>query len=417
MVDFTGNCGNLTAAVGPYAVDEGRRARSPEAAGRCVLRNLNTGVRIRATVPLTTDGRAAWAGRRAIDGVPGQRRADRHRVPRPRRLGHRQAPTHRLGRRPILTASRSPWSMSPARTSSSEPPTSAAGDESPADLNARPDLLERARAGAGRLRDGHRGDERRHSPPGPPVAPRKPARGARPGHVHAARPPRHRPSPGRCAPPPRSAARHRGRGPVGGGRERALPGRASSASAIPKAWSKRPWTSTRWRLRSGRWAWCAPPGACWPGPPTYRAGRSMSAAGSPAAGTSGGPPGSRLRALVEAPEILVAPGAYDAITARVIERAGFPAVYMTGAGTVNAHLGVPDIALGSLTEFVRERRPHRRQPERPGVLRRGHRLRQRHRCAAGGPGLRAGRRGRGSTSRTRRARSAAGTSTARRSCR
>jgi methylisocitrate lyase len=56
--------------------------------------------------------------------------------------------------------------------------------------------------------------------------------------------------------------------------------------------------------------------------------------------------------LLAAPEILVAPGAYDAITARVIAAAGFPAVYMTGAGTVNAHLGVPDIALGTLTEFT-----------------------------------------------------------------
>ena len=69
---------------------------------------------------------------------------------------------------------------------------------------------------------------------------------------------------------------------------------------------------------------------------------------------SGAPasPGARLRALVAAPEILVAPGAYDAITARVLARAGFGAIYMTGAGTVNAQLGLPDIALGTLDEFV-----------------------------------------------------------------
>ena len=73
---------------------------------------------------------------------------------------------------------------------------------------------------------------------------------------------------------------------------------------------------------------------------------------SPAGAAAVASPGAGLRALIDAPEILVAPGAYDAITARVIEQAGFPAVYMTGAGTVNAHLGVPDIALGSLTEFV-----------------------------------------------------------------
>lgn len=59
-----------------------------------------------------------------------------------------------------------------------------------------------------------------------------------------------------------------------------------------------------------------------------------------------------LRQLLEADELLVAPGAYDAITAMVIERAGFPAVYMTGAGTVNAHLGIPDIGLATMSEMV-----------------------------------------------------------------
>lgn len=62
--------------------------------------------------------------------------------------------------------------------------------------------------------------------------------------------------------------------------------------------------------------------------------------------------GADFRRLLAEPGIVVAPGAYDAITARVIASHGFPAVYMTGAGTVNAHLGIPDIALGTLTEFV-----------------------------------------------------------------
>ena len=60
----------------------------------------------------------------------------------------------------------------------------------------------------------------------------------------------------------------------------------------------------------------------------------------------------RLRQLIDADDILVAPGAYDAITGRLIERAGFDAVYMTGAGTVNAHLGLPDIDLASMTEMA-----------------------------------------------------------------
>ena len=44
-------------------------------------------------------------------------------------------------------------------------------------------------------------------------------------------------------------------------------------------------------------------------------------------------PPSRLRKLLQDPGIIVAPGAYDCLTARIIQQAGFPAVYMTGAGT------------------------------------------------------------------------------------
>lgn len=72
--------------------------------------------------------------------------------------------------------------------------------------------------------------------------------------------------------------------------------------------------------------------------------------------SSTGSPGRRLRELLAAPQILVAPGAYDAITARVLAAEGFEAIYMTGAGTVNAHLGLPDIALGTLEEFVQNAR-------------------------------------------------------------
>jgi carboxyvinyl-carboxyphosphonate phosphorylmutase len=48
----------------------------------------------------------------------------------------------------------------------------------------------------------------------------------------------------------------------------------------------------------------------------------------------------------------MAPGAYDCLTARIIEQAGFPAVYMTGAGTSVARLGYPDLALATMTEMV-----------------------------------------------------------------
>ena len=63
------------------------------------------------------------------------------------------------------------------------------------------------------------------------------------------------------------------------------------------------------------------------------------------------PSTARLRALLAAPEMLVAPGAYDGITARLIAQAGFPAVYMTGAGTAATN-GYPDYGLITMSEMV-----------------------------------------------------------------
>jgi methylisocitrate lyase len=63
-------------------------------------------------------------------------------------------------------------------------------------------------------------------------------------------------------------------------------------------------------------------------------------------------PGQRLRELLTAPEILVVPGAYDAISARLVQANGFDAVYVTGGGTTNAHLGLPDIGVTTLTEMA-----------------------------------------------------------------
>ena len=60
----------------------------------------------------------------------------------------------------------------------------------------------------------------------------------------------------------------------------------------------------------------------------------------------------RFRDLLTQPEIIVAPGAYDCMTAKIIERTGFPAVYMTGAGTSVARLGYPDLALATMTEML-----------------------------------------------------------------
>src|SRR3954447_2967121 len=59
----------------------------------------------------------------------------------------------------------------------------------------------------------------------------------------------------------------------------------------------------------------------------------------------------RFRDLMRRDGMIVAPGAYDCITARLIERAGYDAVYMTGAGTA-AMLGYPDFGLVTMSEMV-----------------------------------------------------------------
>ncbi|QNO15898.1 isocitrate lyase/PEP mutase family protein [Alkalicella caledoniensis] len=60
----------------------------------------------------------------------------------------------------------------------------------------------------------------------------------------------------------------------------------------------------------------------------------------------------KLRELLKVKEILVAPGAHDALTARVIEKSGFKTVYMTGYGQAASALGKPDIGLLSMTEML-----------------------------------------------------------------
>lgn len=60
----------------------------------------------------------------------------------------------------------------------------------------------------------------------------------------------------------------------------------------------------------------------------------------------------QLRKLLSGEDILMAPGAHDALTARIAEKCGFHAVYMTGAGTVNTQLGKPDHSIITLTEMV-----------------------------------------------------------------
>ena len=63
-------------------------------------------------------------------------------------------------------------------------------------------------------------------------------------------------------------------------------------------------------------------------------------------------PTQKFRQLLADPDIIVAPGAYDCLTAKIIEKEKFPAVYMTGAGTTVSRLGYPDLGLATMTEMV-----------------------------------------------------------------
>ncbi len=60
----------------------------------------------------------------------------------------------------------------------------------------------------------------------------------------------------------------------------------------------------------------------------------------------------QLRARLAQPGLITAPGVYDMISARIADRMGFPALYMTGFGVVASHLGLPDAGLATYSDMV-----------------------------------------------------------------
>jgi 2-methylisocitrate lyase-like PEP mutase family enzyme len=62
--------------------------------------------------------------------------------------------------------------------------------------------------------------------------------------------------------------------------------------------------------------------------------------------------GISLKALLGRGRIVTAPGAYDALSALLIEQAGFEAIYLTGNGQAASMLGLPDLGLITLTEMA-----------------------------------------------------------------
>ena len=87
-------------------------------------------------------------------------------------------------------------------------------------------------------------------------------------------------------------------------------------------------------------------------------------------------PNTILRQLLQPGSALVIPGAGNALAARIIEAAGFPVVYMTGAGVANSYLGGPDMGLVSATEMAAHVAAIREAVQVPIIADR-HRLRQR----------------------------------------
>lgn len=63
---------------------------------------------------------------------------------------------------------------------------------------------------------------------------------------------------------------------------------------------------------------------------------------------------SRFKELLKKDEIILAPGAPNALIAKLIERAGFPVVYVSGAGIANTQLGIADVGLVTMTEVVNQ---------------------------------------------------------------
>jgi 2,3-dimethylmalate lyase len=60
----------------------------------------------------------------------------------------------------------------------------------------------------------------------------------------------------------------------------------------------------------------------------------------------------RLRELLAGPALVQVPGAYDCITARLVENGAFPALYVTGSGVSMSSLGAPDVGLMSFSEIL-----------------------------------------------------------------
>ena len=60
----------------------------------------------------------------------------------------------------------------------------------------------------------------------------------------------------------------------------------------------------------------------------------------------------QLKQLIQAREILVMPGVYDALSAKIAEKCGIKAVQVTGYGLAGSNLGLPDVGIMTKTQMV-----------------------------------------------------------------
>lgn len=74
---------------------------------------------------------------------------------------------------------------------------------------------------------------------------------------------------------------------------------------------------------------------------------------------------SRLRALLNRPGPIIAPGIYDCVSAKVVERAGFEAAFVSGAAVTASVLGYPDVGLQTMPEILGQVRNMARTVEIP----------------------------------------------------
>ena len=125
----------------------------------------------------------------------------------------------------------------------------------------------------------------------------------------------------------------------------------------------------------------------------------------------------KFRAIMAGKRLVLMPGAYDALSARIIEAEGFEAIVAGGYAAIGSMLAQADMGQSNMRDYADHYGAHLRGGRDPGLCRCRHRLRRRQQCAADGARLRGRRRRRPVHQRPGVSRTAAAICPASRSCR